>query len=386
MSLPNHVGVRSLVASIMLLLMETSWLCRSALAGGCPPPQSDVGSVLDVNISFNLLQLETPLLVADEQVAAARRNEEQTHRDLTSMQREIERERERDRVTETHCDHPSKGFVFVGLGSKDWCHEGFHAVAAIKNASLPCRSLVTTEAGFCKVGFVGDAEGVAIVNANCPSQFDVVSVLDLAACPMPKLDLRAAKMCVRALDAAPFDYNIQMDIGDTLLIGPEIEQIYGALDEGVELASAMACCSLHVHPQNHPIASENLFGGWVMNTGVLGFKKCPPVKEHASLAIQLYSQQQTNGQLFSDGEQSAETLALSKLRVRFLPLPPTFNLRSMTSMGPLRSVPAVVAHWRYNSENKTHAELMAETMKIANNFQDSLAEVDTLPVNYGHNK
>lgn len=234
-----------------------------------------------------------------------------------------------------------------------------------------------TKTSQCQIGFVGDSEGAAIVKANCPRQFDVVSIMDLAACPPASFDIRAAEMCVRSLGAAPFDYNIQMDIGDTLTLGSDIEQIFDALGQGFELASAMECCSLVWGASRR--ASDNLFGGWVMQTGVLGFKKCSRVKEHASHAIGLYMDQTAQGKAFSDAEQPSETLALAKSGVRFVPLPPTFNFRRHTSTRPLTAMPAVVAHWKYNSENKTHMQLMYETVNLTNEFEASVAMIRELP-------
>ena len=84
------------------------------------------------------------------------------------------------------------GFVYVGFGDKDWCHDMANSVRSLRYS----RAHNSRDA---KILFAGDKDGVGVVKQKCPDLFDVVSKLDLKQCDIctKSTDKRRWKMCVR---------------------------------------------------------------------------------------------------------------------------------------------------------------------------------------------
>lgn len=280
-------------------------------------------------------------------------------------------------------DLPTRGFLFVGIkGGRTedkWCDTAKSAVDNLKTVGLPCRNHSTDDASYCQIAFVGDAAATGVVSQRCPTLFDTVKTIDLAHCGLPqkkKDDVRPLKMCVRALAQAPFTYNIQMDF-DTLAVGPEIERIFEVLEKGFELTGAFECCALH-RPN---LAEDTLLHGWEMQTGVLGYQNTSAVAEHARKAVEIYTGKDYPWPLTSV-EQNAETQALAQSRVRFMPLPPTFNLREYTTIG-FKEMPVAAVHWHYDAKGPV-ATFRSEVQRYTQSFLQVLKSVSEVMPHFFH--
>jgi len=253
-------------------------------------------------------------------------------------------------------DLRSSGFLYIGFGDRHWCAESQKSVQSLRRAKLGCRSKEPKDEAFCKIAFVSEQAQINTMRAECPEQFEAFVAVDLQGCPLAGIqDARAKKMCVRALGVAPFDYNVFMDM-DTLIVAPNVEEVFAVLRRGFQLASAFECCA------KGDLAESTLLHGWEMQTGVLGFSKTEQVKAHAKKAIEIYMNS-VEGMRLSSGEQNAETQALVETSVRFFPLPPGFNMRPQTVFA-FRDVPSSVVH-RHFDIGKSLDDLIQEAKVFA---------------------
>jgi len=101
-----------------------------------------------------------------------------------------------------------------------------------------------------------------------------------------------------------------------------------------ELASAFECCRIHWQSvARHPLADvRGFFHGWEMQTGVMAYRRTPRVAAFWQATIDEFSSREAYWLERSSGEQGAATLALSRVDVRYMPLPPTFNARPYTML------------------------------------------------------
>mmetsp|Transcript_87355 Transcript_87355/g.178123 ORF Transcript_87355/g.178123 Transcript_87355/m.178123 type:complete len:298 (+) Transcript_87355:1-894(+) len=256
----------------------------------------------------------------------------------------------------------TRGFVFIGISTHmDWCNKSRIVIESLNLAHLPCRERGMQSHEYCETAFIGDEPAVRHVRDSCPGRFDVVHQVDLQNCSLGHDgDLRPAKLCVRALQQAPFTYNIQMDF-DTIVVSPEIETVFDVLQKGFDLTSAYECCAMH---KNGHLADDALVHGWEMQTGLIGYTDAPVVSKHAQKAIDIYVES-VRSKGYSSAEQNAETQALAEIDVHFFTLPPNFNMRSPTVKG-FRKMPAVVAQWHY---------------RTASSVQDLLSKAKTMLTN-----
>jgi len=140
-------------------------------------------------------------------------------------------------------DLRSSGFLYIGFGDRHWCAESQKSVQSLRRAKLGCRSKEPKDEAFCKIAFVSEQAQINTMRAECPEQFEAFVAVDLQGCPLAGIqDARAKKMCVRALGVAPFDYNVFMDM-DTLIVAPNVEEVFAVLRRGFQLASAFECCA-----------------------------------------------------------------------------------------------------------------------------------------------
>lgn len=292
-----------------------------------------LGFVLPVTVltHANLRQTEIPFEV----------DKNDTHTNL--RQTEITAEGEQNNLTQLHPNNDF-GFVYIGFGQKDWCHETKTSVMSIRRSKLKCR-MDKHSPTFCRIAFLGDWDAVQKVNRKCNDQFDVLVTEDLTKCDFAKQtqDKRMWKLCVRA-HHIPFKYNIQMD-ADTYVVSSDVEIVFSALEQGYELAAAFECCA-----KGHG-ASGELFSGWEMQTGMIGYTNCPAVRSHAEEAMRLAVIGETHHPTYTSGEQTYETQALKSDagRVRFFPLPPNYNVKKQTTTG-YRSMHPVVLHDQHISQ------------------------------------
>lgn len=239
------------------------------------------------------------------------------------------------------CESPlrTRGISFIGISDKkDWCLETRHSwLTAFR--TLPND----------KFAFIGDAAGVAIVQAKCSHRFNVITTFNITSCGLygKVSDVRFHKLCFRdQIDSMPFDDKLVIDT-DTITVGEGLGRVFDILDRGFEYTSAMECRAEDMKTGSTPRASDAILDGWELQTGVLGFKRCTAVQEHARRSIQLAIEHGRPYELTS-AEQTFETFALADSRVRFFPLPPGFNVRSTTGPFVFKTLPAYLVHFKYD--------------------------------------
>jgi hypothetical protein len=271
---------------------------------------------------------------------------------------------------ERQTEEQSFGFFFIGFGDKkDWCAQTRHAVEGLKLANMSCRQLQKSDPRYCRIAFVGDLASGHAAREQCPQQFDVIAPSDVSKClDRMKKDARGQKMCVRALGLAPFTHNIFMD-SDTVAVSSEIERIFDVLLKGFDLTGAFECCA---RTWDWKVAEDALFHGWELQTGVLGFKRNANVADHAGKAMDLFIE---TGRKYTSAEQQAETLALSQSQVRFMPLPPAFNVRGPTTKG-YRNMPMALAHFKYNVSQPETTTVIKQAQTWIKNSIKNCKDVD----------
>ena len=285
----------------------------------------------------------------------------------------------------------ARGFLFVGIGGRDWCADLRQIVGVMRLASLRC----FRDAMPCLVHFIGDDAGAAsvrrggcesLLSSNVTTANFARDCYSRAGSSTPWL----AKLCVRALRLSPFEHTILLDF-DTLILSNEIEQIFHVLSSGFDLTTAMECCAIPDKIPRTPHMLEvmrvPLVHGWEMHTGVVGFTRAPAVSEHASIALAIW-RNSSRIRRYSSYEQQAETMALTLSTVRWLPLPPTFAIRSYSATA-WRQLPRAVAHWKWRTPrtaNATAAHLLAEARAWADRTVRGISPTfNTLPISEGFN-
>mmetsp|Transcript_53049 Transcript_53049/g.119536 ORF Transcript_53049/g.119536 Transcript_53049/m.119536 type:complete len:327 (-) Transcript_53049:130-1110(-) len=280
----------------------------------------------------------------------------------------------------------TSGFVFIGIQSSLWCAQTYQSVLNLKNVGLKCRSLPPTDKYYCGIAFVGDQDAAAEVQANCSAMFDKVVTVDFNECPIKGYDPRPKKTCVRSLGKAPFTYNLQVD-ADTIAVSPEIETAFDVLHRGFDLTATFECCARREivvgGKKMYPLAEDRLLHGWEMQTGVLGYVNNERTQDHANKAVEIYNS--PTFPVVTSAEQQAETEALAKSDVRFMMLPPNFNMRSFTAVG-FRDMPMAVAHFDYDV-HKSLEEIKQDARNLVFTYTHRMAKFfsqlwDSFPHSY----
>mmetsp|Transcript_23033 Transcript_23033/g.52771 ORF Transcript_23033/g.52771 Transcript_23033/m.52771 type:complete len:310 (+) Transcript_23033:40-969(+) len=266
-------------------------------------------------------------------------------------------------VHTSHAGSGTKGFVFTGVGDKDWCSSASRAVTNLKELGLKCRGKSPSEPGACPVAFVGDVAATNRIESECQGLFEIVSDVDFGLCGMPERHDASFDVCIRSMSLAPFEYNIQMGM-DTIALSAEVEHIFDVLQAGYDFTASLECCARHAKA-GFMLADDTTMHGWEMQNGVLGYTSNEAVRNHARKAIEIFSRPSYPTDLTS-GFQNAETQALSESQVHFLPLPPNFNMRSFTAVG-YKDMPMALAHFKFNLTSSI-PELRKEAHKLVTSF------------------
>ena len=111
----------------------------------------------------------------------------------------------------------------------------------------------------------------------------------------------------------------------------QVSLLFSALDH-FDLATAFECCRIAWTSSTTPFDAQGFFKGWEMQTGVMAYRKNERVASFWAATAAEYSSRQSYWRGRSSGEQGAATLALSRVDVRYLPLPPSFNARPYTML------------------------------------------------------
>lgn len=180
-------------------------------------------------------------------------------------------------------------------------------------------------------------------------------------------DLRVRKLV--AYRHAPFERTVFLD-GDTHVRSDDFSMLFGALERGFDLAAAFECCRKDWHTSGKPYDASGFMRGWELQTGVMALRaKSPRVDAFWREATREYSQNLAYWQQRSSGEQGAATLALSRVDIRYVPLPPSFNARPFTMLTYLTVFGLPVYHgkdvWRGRLTTGERAEpdgIIAERM------------------------
>jgi len=160
-------------------------------------------------------------------------------------------------------------------------------------------------------------------------------------------DLRVAKL--HAYLQSPFNRTIFLD-GDTFVRSDGLLLLFKGL--GVfELLAAFECCRAlwKERPGDHMRVAErhdplDFFAGWEMQTGVMAYRRTERVRRFWAAALRVYLERPEYWRQRTSGEQGAATLALAQSDVRFMPLPPAFNVRVHTTSRWLPVFGAQVLH------------------------------------------
>ena len=140
----------------------------------------------------------------------------------------------------------------------------------------------------------------------------------------------ASCLIVSRYGQSPFEASVFFD-ADTHVRSARIGMLFDAL-EVFELAAAFECCRIHYSSGGASKGSDErgFFSGWEMQTGVMAYRRTPRVAAFWQETIDEFSRRELFWNERSSGEQGAATLALSRVDVRYLPLPPSFNARPYT--------------------------------------------------------
>ena len=178
-------------------------------------------------------------------------------------------------------------------------------------------------------------------------------------------DVRVRKLLAYA--AAPFERNVFFD-GDTHARNTNVEMLFSAL-EHFDLATAFECCRLDYTSSGVGYDRSGFMRGWEMQTGVMAYKRGARLDSFWKEATREYESRLSYWSRKSSGEQGAATLALSRVDVRYLPLPPSFNARPFTMLSYLSTFGMPVYHGKDLFQRKNlagqpaHVEsLIAERM------------------------
>lgn len=136
-----------------------------------------------------------------------------------------------------------------------------------------------------------------------------------------------------------------------------------------ELAAAFECCRINYVSSNTPYDASGFFRGWELQTGVMAYRTTSRVAAFWAAAADEFMSHRTYWASRSSGEQGAATLALSRVDVRFLPLPPSFNARPYTMLQYLRVFGVPIYHgkglWEHkglDGRDSTPEEMVRERM------------------------
>lgn len=235
----------------------------------------------------------------------------------------------------------------------------------------------------CRVAFVGDAASTRHVHRGCEALFTAgVQTVDFTPCWVQAGMVRhtshvrnwLGKVCVRAHRWSPFQHTIVLDM-DTLVLSDEIEQIFPVLSAGFDLTAVFECCAFpdpHHDPRYsgaHRTPRTPLLHGWEMHTGVVGYTDTAHMVEHANASIRIWG---ASGQIrgYSSFEQQAETLALARSSLRWLPLPATFAVRRYTVTA-AHQLPRAVAHFKWDPNGAKAEALRAMAKKRADHLYNA---------------
>ena len=153
-------------------------------------------------------------------------------------------------------------------------------------------------------------------------------------------DIRVRKLL--AYRNPPFERNVFFD-GDTHVRGANVEMLFEALGY-FDLAASFECCRIDYTSASIPYDQSGFMRGWEMQTGVMAYRRSPRLDAFWAETTKEYEARIGYWSRKSSGEQGAATLALSRVDVRFMPLPPSFNARPYTMLSYINTFGLVVYH------------------------------------------
>ena len=221
----------------------------------------------------------------------------------------------------------AQGYVFIALGP---CALPSYNCSFLQEARNAIRALREVDSAR-PIAVLSDG-GVPTQALLQATEADLITVLDsysgAARSAGTASDLRVRKLL--AYGQSPFESTVFFD-GDTFARTSNVAMLFAAL-EHFELAAAFECCRIDYGYSALNFDKDDFFRGWEMQTGVMAYRKTPRLAAFWQATIDEFSQREAYWTSRSSGEQGAATLALSRVDVRFMPLPPVFNARPYTMM------------------------------------------------------
>lgn len=131
-----------------------------------------------------------------------------------------------------------------------------------------------------------------------------------------------------AYSQSPFLKTVYLD-ADTAVLSKEVKSLFSALDR-FDLAASFECCRTVWSESKTPYDRGGFMYGWEMQTGVMAYAKNQRTAKFWAEARHWYNSQAQYWASRSSAEQGAATYALASSEVRYVPLPPSFNVRPYT--------------------------------------------------------
>ena len=119
--------------------------------------------------------------------------------------------------------------------------------------------------------------------------------------------------------------------------------LFDALND-FDLAAAFECCRIDYTASSTPYDATGFFRGWEIQTGVMALRRGERLDAFWQATMREYDGRKGVWSRKSSAEQGAATLALGRVDVRFLPLPPSFNARPFTMLSYIHTFGLPVYH------------------------------------------
>lgn len=235
-----------------------------------------------------------------------------------------------------------EGFVFIVLGACalpgldcKFLREVRDAIAALR-ATFPSRSARPIAV----VSDGGISASALIEHLKCDLVHPIPTKALLVSSMTTVSDVRVRKLL--AYRAPPFERNVFFD-GDTHVRHANVELLFSTLDH-FDLASAFECCRIDYSSSGLPYDRNGFMRGWEMQTGVMAYRRTQRLDDFWAETIREYESRSNFWGYKSSGEQGAATLALARVDVRYVPLPPSFNARPFTMLSYISAFGLPVYH------------------------------------------